>query len=138
MSTISRTLRNLKSVGIKGFFKQMNYIGDTKAGALIGTDRAGNKYFENNDDLPLRTRWVEYQSKDPDAAQIEPGWHAWISYSVDKAPSQDPLLAYQRREWEVTDSKPTPNFTQSRGAYKPYSTVKSKITAWEPIAAARK
>ncbi|KXJ93457.1 NADH ubiquinone oxidoreductase subunit NDUFA12-domain-containing protein [Microdochium bolleyi] len=138
MSTITRTLRNLGKVGVKDFFKQMNYIGDTKAGVLIGTDRFGNKYFENNDELPLRTRWVQYQSKDVDAAQIEPGWHAWMSYNVDKAPSQDPLLAIQPREWEDAAYKPVPNYTQTRGAYKPYSTVKSKITAWEPVVAARK
>ncbi|KAH7033633.1 NADH ubiquinone oxidoreductase subunit NDUFA12-domain-containing protein [Microdochium trichocladiopsis] len=138
MSTIGRTLKNLGRVGIKDFFKQMNYIGDTKAGALIGTDRFGNKYFENNDELPLRTRWVQYASKDPDAAQIEPGWHAWMSYNLDKAPSQDPTVGYQRREWEDTDAKTIPNYTQTRGAYKPYSTVKSKIATWEPVAVARK
>lgn len=33
--------------------------GDTKYGVLVGTDRYGNKYFENlEEDLPLRTRWV--------------------------------------------------------------------------------
>ena len=29
---------------------------------------------------------LEYRS------QIEPGWHAWISYMVDKPPTQDPIL----------------------------------------------
>lgn len=33
--------------------------GDTKYGVLIGTDRWGNKYYENlEEELPLRTRWV--------------------------------------------------------------------------------
>lgn len=27
-------------------------VGDTKAGTLIGVDRFGNKYFENNEELP--------------------------------------------------------------------------------------
>lgn len=31
----------------------MQYIGDTKAGTLIGTDRYGNKYYENvEEELP--------------------------------------------------------------------------------------
>lgn len=85
MSTISRTLRNLRKVGIKDYAHQMMYIGDTKAGTLIATDRYGNKYFENlQDELPrmitlpdplflkklvsdsnlVRTRWVDY--KDPE------------------------------------------------------------------------
>ncbi|CVL00616.1 related to nadh-ubiquinone oxidoreductase subunit b17.2 [Fusarium mangiferae] len=118
MSTISRTLSNLRKVGIK-----MLYIGDTKAGRLIGTDRAGNKFFENNEELPLRTRWVEYAKHDYDAAHIEPGWHAWISYSVDKPPTEDPLLQAGVRAFEP--SRALPNFTQTRGAFKTYNTYVS-------------
>ncbi|KAK7741932.1 hypothetical protein SLS62_010867 [Diatrype stigma] len=129
-------------------------VGDTKAGTLIGTDRFGNRYFEDNEELPLRTRWVDYKEHFYDAyvlnyakpketlcrlrAQIEPGWHAWISYAVDKPPTEDALIRYQRRAWEDKDAKTIQNYTQTRGAYKPYSTVKSKITTWEPFAATRK
>ena len=145
MSTIMRTLRNLRRIGFKEYGHQMQYlgaltlilapnawfnwnisliptlIGDTKAGTLMGTDRWGNKYFENlEEELPLRTRWVDYKAKEFDAAQIEPGWHAWMSYLVDKPPTEDKLLEVGRRVWELPH--PTPNFTQGRGAYKPYST----------------
>ncbi|KAI0426227.1 NADH:ubiquinone oxidoreductase 13.4kD subunit [Xylaria sp. FL1042] len=138
MSTITRTVKNLWKVGVRDAWRQINYIGDTKAGTLVGTDRWGNKYFENTEELPLRTRWVDYKSHDFDAAHIEPGWHAWISYLVDKPPTQDAVLQYKRRAWEDTDPKSIPNYTLSRGAYKPYSTVKSKITMWEPTTVERK
>lgn len=96
-------------------------IGDTKAGVLVGKDRYGNKYFENlEEDLPLRTRWVDYKDKELDATQIDPGWHAWMSYMVDKPPSEDPLMAFGKRPWESPETKV--NMTLSRGAYKPYST----------------
>lgn len=53
MSTLSRTLRNLRKIGFKEYWHQLNNgIGDTKAGTLIGTDRFGNKYYENLDELP--------------------------------------------------------------------------------------
>lgn len=52
--------------------------------------------------------------------QIEPGWHAWISYMVDKPPTEDPLLQTKVRPWELPDHRPT--FTMSRGAFKTYST----------------
>jgi NADH:ubiquinone oxidoreductase subunit len=94
--------------------------GDTKHGRLIGTDRAGNKFFENEEELPLRTRWVEFAKHDYDAAQIEPGWHAWISYMVDKPPSVDRLIATGTRHFEPT--LPKPNYTMTRGAFKTYST----------------
>ncbi|CAJ2507177.1 Uu.00g083630.m01.CDS01 [Anthostomella pinea] len=138
MSYITRTLTNLWKAGLKDSWRQMNYIGDTKAGTLIGSDRFGNKYYENNEELPLRTRWVDYKLHDFDASQIEPGWHAWMSYAVDKAPSQDPSISYQRRPWEDRDAKTIPNYTLGRGAYTPYSTTKSKIAMWEPVAAERK
>ena len=47
MSTVFRTLRNLRKIGIKEYLHQMQHIGDTKAGTYIATDRAGNKYYEN-------------------------------------------------------------------------------------------
>jgi hypothetical protein len=47
MSTIMRTLRNIRKVGIRDFLHQMQNIGDTKAGTYIASDRYGNKYYEN-------------------------------------------------------------------------------------------
>jgi hypothetical protein len=47
MSTIMRTLRNLRKIGIKEYAHQMQYMGDTKAGTYIASDKYGNKYYEN-------------------------------------------------------------------------------------------
>ncbi|KAJ6788719.1 hypothetical protein PWT90_10057 [Aphanocladium album] len=129
MSTLPRTLRNLRKVGIKDYFVQM------LAGTYMGKDRAGNKYFENGEELPLRTRWVEYAKHDYDAAHIEPGWHAWMSYAVDTIPGEDHLLTAGTRKFEPALAKP--NYTQTRGAFKTYNTTKTKFTAWEPVAAPR-
>ena len=53
MSTILRTLSNLRKIGIKQYAHQMQYIGDTKAGTYIASDRYGNKFYENlQDELP--------------------------------------------------------------------------------------
>lgn len=131
MSTLSRTIRNFWKVGWRDAAHQMQHIGDTKYGTLIGIDRYGNKYYENlQDELPLRTRWVDYKEYHYDAGQMEPGWHAWMSYMVDKAPAEDPILKTGVRPWELKEHRP--NFTQSRAAFKTYSTVLPKITAWNP------
>lgn len=45
---------------------RLQNIGDTKAGTLIGIDNFGNKFFENMEELPLRTRWVDYKTNDWD------------------------------------------------------------------------
>ncbi|KAI1004100.1 hypothetical protein K3495_g4115 [Podosphaera aphanis] len=135
MSTLTRTIKNLWRAGIRDAAHQMQHIGDTKAGALIGTDRYGNKYYENMEELPLRTRWVDYKDYDLDPSHLEPGWHAWISYMVDKPPTQDALLQTKVRSWELPDHRP--NYTATRGAFKTYSTVKPKIIAWDPNPASR-
>ncbi|KAB8078389.1 NADH ubiquinone oxidoreductase subunit NDUFA12-domain-containing protein [Aspergillus leporis] len=135
MSTILRTLRNLRKIGIKDYGHQMQYIGDTKAGTLIGTDRYGNKFYENTEELPLRTRWVDYKEQEYDPSQIEPGWHAWISYMVDQPPHADKILQTGVRAWELPEHRPT--LTLSRAAFKTYSTVKPKYSAWDPVAAPR-
>ena len=54
MSTIMRTLRNLRKIGIRDYLHQMQYMGDTKAGTYVATDRYGNKYYENNAELPRK------------------------------------------------------------------------------------
>ncbi|KAG8532165.1 uncharacterized protein KY384_003805 [Bacidia gigantensis] len=147
MSTITRTLRNLRKIGIKEYAHQLQNIGDTKAGTLIATDRYGNKYYENlEDELPcmkhrsggleafnspgsqisanplatVRTRWIHYKQSEYDPSQIEPGWHAWMSYQLDKPPTEDPLLRLGQRTWEISEHRP--NLTASRAAFKTYST----------------
>jgi NADH:ubiquinone oxidoreductase subunit len=83
----------------------------------------------------VRTRWVDYAKHDFDSAQTEPGWHAWLAYMVDKSPAEDALLQTKTRTWERPGQ--LPNFTATRGAYKPYSTTKPKLYTWEPKAAER-
>jgi NADH dehydrogenase (ubiquinone) 1 alpha subcomplex subunit 12 len=70
MVSLARTIRNMRRVGLKEWWHQMQYIGDAKAGRLVGKDqcvpdsnirmkyteltrrplssnRFGNRYFEN-------------------------------------------------------------------------------------------
>ena len=58
MSTIMRTLRNFRKIGIKEYAHQMQYIGDTKAGTYIASDKYGNKYYENLEQELPRTSLV--------------------------------------------------------------------------------
>ncbi|KXT04906.1 hypothetical protein AC578_3487 [Pseudocercospora eumusae] len=148
MSTIMRTLRNLRSIGLKEYGHQLH------RGALVGIDRYGNKYFENlEEELPLRTRWVDYKDHEfdpssPDGeiqckvrshggkrcSQLDHR-HAWISYMVDKSPAEDTLLQRQIRPWEP--KKHVPVLTASRSAFKTFNTTKNKVQPWTPQAAAR-
>lgn len=46
--------------------------------------------------------------------------HAWMSYMVDKPPTEDAILQVGVRPWELKEHRPT--MTATRAAYKPYST----------------
>jgi NADH:ubiquinone oxidoreductase subunit len=68
----------------------------------------------------VRTRWVDFREHEYDPSQIEPGWHAWISYMVDAPPTADALLKPGVRPWEPREHKPVQ--TLSRSAFRTYST----------------
>lgn len=62
--------------------------------------RNGNKYWENVNEQPGRTRWVDYASHDADTTQQEPIWHAWLSYTRLEPPSTDGLVQRFQHPWE--------------------------------------
>ncbi|KAL9068531.1 MAG: hypothetical protein Q9157_006479 [Trypethelium eluteriae] len=178
MSTILRTLRNLRKIGFKEYGHQMQvreaHVFSTslawslpyspgpaasiwvipklvpslqKIDTVTNTSRTSKKssHVSRVSSIPtlevlrnpstVRTRWVDYHDKEFDPSQIEPGWHAWMSYMVDKPPSADPINQTRVREWEPKEHRPT--LTWSRSAYRPYSTTKNKYSAWVPEAKPR-
>ncbi|CCH45220.1 NADH dehydrogenase [ubiquinone] 1 alpha subcomplex subunit [Wickerhamomyces ciferrii] len=135
MSTsLARTLRNIKLSGWKRYAKQMNSIGDAKAGTLVGIDDHGNHFYETHLDkeIHLRTRWVEYAETNQrwDVSQVEPGWHYWLAYGSDTPPNK------LQGEEKTERAYPVPkvhaqNYTGTTGAYVPYNTAKPKFQPWE-------
>lgn len=68
-------------------FANISRHDDLKIGTLVGTDKYGNKYFENNYYFYGRNRWVEYAPHIHmayDASQIPPEWFGWMHYKVSK------------------------------------------------------
>lgn len=65
---------------------------ELKTGTLVGTDKYGNKYFENPYYFYGRNRWVEYahhQNMDYDGSQIPAEWFGWMHYKTDLPPIRD-------------------------------------------------
>lgn len=138
MSTsLIRAVRNVLRVGPRDAFNQMQTIGDLKSGTLVGTDSYGNKYFENTeeDEIHLRTRWVQYKDRYFNMSQVEPAWHYWLGYGVDVPPNQT------AKEFTTVRAYPTPIHTPTgtgtSNAFVTYNTVKPKIEAWAPSTANR-
>ena len=65
-------------------------------GRLVGTDSAGNVYYQERRIRPGRRprRWVAYVA-DVDASVVPPEWHAWLHYTTDA-----PLPDTGRRPWQ--------------------------------------
>lgn len=82
-------------------------------GRPVGTDGAGNRYYESKKGLDpsgRRRRWVMYAGE-VEASTIPPEWHAWLHYTTD-----EPLPDTGRRAWQ----KPhVPNLTGTPLGYRP-------------------
>ncbi|KAJ6627493.1 NDUFA12-domain-containing protein [Mycena sp. CBHHK59/15] len=141
MVSLHRYLRSIYRVGLREWWRQMQYIGDAKSGRLVGMDQFGNRYFENynaEEEVPGRQRWVDLAQHHYHASQVPPEWHSWISHIRKDPPNEDAVVVASRRDWQwygclLCMFPPwTENLTGTRGAYKPYNTVAPKINAWEP------
>lgn len=84
--------RSVRERGWNGTVMQLYQIGDLKFGELKGTDKCGNKYYENLD-LPYgQHRWVEYaNAHNYDATMIPPEWHGWMHHVYDETPNDTPI-----------------------------------------------
>jgi NADH:ubiquinone oxidoreductase subunit len=102
---------------------------ELKIGSLVGADKYGNKYFENNQYFYGRNRWVEYAAKvgvEYDGSQVPAEWFGWLHYKTDDPPTKKPPVNYN---W-IQDH--TENLTGTENQYVPYTTTKPKIESWTP------
>lgn len=85
-----------------------------RAGRPVGTDMAGNRYFEEKKARPgmKARRWVLFKGE-PEATKVPPEWHGWLHYNMDAPIAADSPF---NRAWQ----KPhLPNPTGSVQAYRP-------------------
>ena len=78
-------------------------------GEQVGSDDQGNRYYREKRGPK---RWVLYNGE-VEASRIPPEWHAWLHYTVDKTPIEQPPVV---KAWEKDHQ---PNLTGTAGAYHP-------------------
>lgn len=79
----------------------------------VGTDDAGNSYYEGGlDPNGITRRWVIYAGAN-DASAVPPEWFGWLHHQIDNLPDQalPPARAWQRPA--------QPNLTGTTTAYRP-------------------
>ncbi len=87
-----------------GFYR----LDDVKDGELVGTDRNGNRYYQNKRYFVGRSRWVVYNEKyglDYDGSMIAPEWHGWIHYVTDETPVTRKPITYDWVDTKAFDNK---------------------------------
>ncbi|KAJ1393948.1 NADH ubiquinone oxidoreductase subunit NDUFA12-domain-containing protein, partial [Ochromonadaceae sp. CCMP2298] len=91
LGPFSKLARAVKERGWNGAMMQIYQIGDLKFGELKGSDKFGNRYYEDLD-LPYgQHRWVEYaNAHNYDASMIQPEWHGWMHHVYDETPNDPP------------------------------------------------
>ncbi|KAL2736560.1 putative NADH dehydrogenase ubiquinone 1 alpha subcomplex subunit 12 [Vespula maculifrons] len=116
--------------GIINSVKTLFRTDELKIGVLIGEDKYGNKYYENNAYFVGRNRWViyaEHVGLNYDASQVPPEWYGWLHYKTDLPPHHDP--SRPKYEWMLDHEQ---NFSGTSKAYMPYTTTSPKIIPWKP------
>uniref|UniRef100_A0A1B6FMS2 NADH dehydrogenase [ubiquinone] 1 alpha subcomplex subunit 12 n=1 Tax=Cuerna arida TaxID=1464854 RepID=A0A1B6FMS2_9HEMI len=116
--------------GIVGSAVKLFRMEELKIGTLVGVDKYGNKYFENNYYFYGRNRWVEYADEvwlDYDGSQVPAEWFGWLHYKTDLPPFKDPNRP--KYPW-MADHEENKSGTPEQ--YVPYSTTLTKIEAWVP------
>ncbi|EYC40089.1 hypothetical protein Y032_0629g843 [Ancylostoma ceylanicum] len=63
---MQKFMRIIKQMGgVRAALKKRYLMDVTRVGTLVGTDKFGNKYYEDNSYFMPRNRWVEYPDKNP-------------------------------------------------------------------------
>lgn len=125
--------------GVRGALYQIYWTDDLKTGKLVGEDKYGNKYFQNDQYFYGRNRWIIYNPKhgvDYDASMVPAEWYGWLHYKTDKTPLEKAPVHY---DW-MPDHTPNTSGSSagadtlmgSKNAYMPYTTTKPKVESWVP------
>lgn len=130
LDKLSYFTKSIKDNG--GIFKSVYtfYItDDLKDGTLVGEDKYGNKYYENDRYFLGKNRWVRYNPNvhlEYEGSMVPAEWFGWLHNKTDFPPTVKPPVKYR---WMIDHEN---NTTATKKAYVPYSTTKPKIESWTP------
>lgn len=127
LATLGKIIK--QNGGLRGSLYTIYRTDDLKDGNLVGTDKFGNKYYENARYFYGRDRWVIYNEKvgvDYDGSMIPAEWFGWMHHKTDFPPTEKPPVRY---EW-MKEHDMNPSGTKHQ--YVPYSTTKPKVESWKP------
>ncbi|XP_004416188.1 PREDICTED: NADH dehydrogenase [ubiquinone] 1 alpha subcomplex subunit 12-like [Odobenus rosmarus divergens] len=119
--------------GILQYIKER--ANDVRAGTLVGEDKYGNKYYEDNKQFFGCHQWVIYTTEmngkntfwDVDGNMVPPEWHCWLPCMTNDPPTTRQPIA---RKFIWTNHKFNVSGTPEKCV--PYSITRKKIQEWVP------
>eukprot|EP01113_Clastostelium_recurvatum_P017602 TRINITY_DN2072_c0_g1_i3.p1 TRINITY_DN2072_c0_g1~~TRINITY_DN2072_c0_g1_i3.p1 ORF type:complete len:178 (-),score=24.01 TRINITY_DN2072_c0_g1_i3:72-563(-) len=98
---------------------------EVKFGNLIGSDKFGNMYYEDKQEVWGRHRWVEYPGGLPweqpkESTTVPPEWHSWLHYISDYPGNSQEILSLTPSRFKMDH---LPNQTASETAYAPHNHI---------------
>ncbi|XP_059537956.1 NADH dehydrogenase [ubiquinone] 1 alpha subcomplex subunit 12 isoform X1 [Myotis daubentonii] len=145
--------------GLRGWLRMLFRANDVRVGTLVGEDKYGNKYYEDNKQFFGRHRWVIYTTEmngrntfwDVDGSMVPPEWLFHLGLVAQLFLIFYDLGTFEnyRHRWLhcMTDDPPTTkpptarkfiwtnhkfNLSGTSEQYVPYSTTRKKIQEWVP------
>ena len=88
LQTLMRVIKH--NGGLRGSLYTLYRTDDLKEGELVGEDKYGNKYYQNNRYFYGRNRWVIYNKNtgvDYDGSMIPGEWFGWMHHKTDIPPT---------------------------------------------------
>ncbi|XP_006901219.1 PREDICTED: NADH dehydrogenase [ubiquinone] 1 alpha subcomplex subunit 12-like [Elephantulus edwardii] len=135
LQVLKRGLQQISSHGgLGGYFRVFFRAIDVRVGTLVGEDKYGNKYYEDNKQFFGHHRWVMYTTEmngkntfwDVDGSMVLPEWHRWLHCMTGDPPTTKPPIA---RKFIWMNHRLNESGTPEQ--YVPYSTTR-KIHEWVP------
>jgi len=125
--------------GLRASLYHLYQTDDLKNGTLIGEDKYGNKYYQNDEYFYGRNRWIIYNPKhgvDYDASMVPAEWFGWLHYKTDVPPTVKAPASYSWIQEHTANTSGSSagagTLMGSNNAYMPYTTTKPKIESWVP------
>ncbi|XP_044918107.1 NADH dehydrogenase [ubiquinone] 1 alpha subcomplex subunit 12 isoform X2 [Panthera pardus] len=105
LQVLKRGLQQLSGHGgLRGYLRVFFRANDVRVGTLVGEDKYGNKYYEDNKQFFGRHRWVIYTTEmngkntfwDVDGSMVPPEWPPCsLKHNIEIRPINNPSKAFE-------------------------------------------
>jgi len=120
--TVGSILQHISKKGLNETYQIWRHNNDNYHGfgELKGVDQLGNKYYENLETTPGKTRYVIYGDRSwwfaANAQNVPPEWHGWLHHTVKETPYEENSGMQIPVKFQVSHQLPNSNYLSKIGS----------------------